>query len=102
MEATLVSAVSVTRIVAAEAQSDSLSNDAPQDASRRARAHDFEVTLLRQLTTQCLTLVHDRSVLPETDAKAQEASRTLNAKDWRESRRSDKATTVNLTALAEV
>ena len=112
MEATLVSAVNVTRIVAAEAHNDSLlpgaPNSAPQDASRRARAHDFELhraaTLLRQLTTQCLTLVHVRSVLPVTNAQAQKASRTLNAaKDWRhESRRPDKATTVKLTALAEV
>ena len=100
-------AVNETRIIAAEAHEDALlpgvSSGAPQDPSRRARAHDFELrraaTLLGQTTTQDLTLVHTRPKRAAKDRR-ESAGRYTNAQSarhWRhESRRSDKATTVKL------
>ena len=94
-------AVNETRIIAAEAHEDALlprvSNGAPQDASRRACAHDFELrraaTLLGQTTTQDLTLVHDK----DRRESAGSFANAQSARHWRhESRRSDKATTVKL------
>ena len=68
--------VNGTCIIAAEAHKGSLlpgvPNGAPQDASRRARAHDFE--LCRAATILGQILGHDRSVLEEADAREQEAS----------------------------